>query len=102
VTQQTSRQVDWWSVHIHVQPLLARVGAWPMAGTPAWSDLDDADPAKIAALYDAARHHALRVDTAQTALAEASRAVAAAVNWTVVARAIQRRRDMYIPRGTGD
>ena len=55
-----------------------------MAGTLTWSQLDDDDPAKIAALYDAARHHALRVDTAQTALAEASHAIAGAADWAVI------------------
>ncbi len=100
MTQHTSRQVNWWSVHTYVQPLLAQVGSWPMAGTNAWSDPDDHDPAKVAAIYDAARHHALRVDTAQTALAEASRGIAGAADWRGIARDAQRRLKIYIPRRT--
>lgn len=101
MTQHASRQVDWWSVHTHVQPLLKQVGSWPMAGTTAWSDLDDNDPVKLAALYDAAQHHSLRVDTAQTALAEASRAIAGATDWAGIARDAQRRTKIYIPRRIG-
>ena len=100
MTQHASRQVDWWSVHTYVQPLLVQVGSWPMAGTIAWSDLDDHDPVKLAAIYDAARHHALRVDIAQTALAEASRAIAGAADWRGIARDAQRRPKIYIPRRT--
>jgi hypothetical protein len=85
-------------VHRYVQPLLAHVGSWPMAGTTTWAGLADDHPAKLVALYNAARRHALRVDTAQTALAEASRAIAAAVNWSAIAREAQRRRQIYIPR----
>jgi hypothetical protein len=98
VTPPISRQVDWWSVHTHVQPLLVRVGSWPMAGTPTWVSLDDGDPAKLAALYDAAQHHALRVDAAQVALADASRAIASAADWAAIAREAQRRSGIYIPR----
>lgn len=93
-----SRQVDWWSVCEFVEPLLAQVGRWPVAGTPAWRQLDDTDPAKFAALLDAARHHALRVDTAQTALAEASHDVAGAADWAAIARDTRRRSGVYIPR----
>lgn len=93
-----SRQVDWWSVHEFVEPLLAQVGCWPMAGSVIWRQLDSTDPAKWAALLDAARHHSLRVDTAQAALAEASHDVAAAADWPHIARTIRRRFGVYIPR----
>jgi hypothetical protein len=69
-----------------------------MAGTPTWASLDDTDPVKLAALYDAAQHHALRVDAAQTALADASRAIAGAADWAAIAREAQRRSGIYIPR----
>ena len=98
MTPPISRQVDWWSVHTHVQPLLVRVGSWPMAGTPTWASLDDGDPAKLAALYDAAQHHALRVDAAQTALADASRAIASAADWAGIAQEALRRSGIYISR----
>ena len=63
----SSQQVSWWSVHEHTGPVLAGVGSWPTAGTPQWCALPDDDPAKLAALYDAARHWALRVETCQQA-----------------------------------
>ncbi len=58
-----SAQVSWWDVHEFVAPLLEHVGSYPMAGTPEWCALPDYDPAKTAALLDAARHWALRVET---------------------------------------
>jgi hypothetical protein len=72
-----SQQVDWWSVHCYVSPLLDRVGSWPMAGTVEWCNLEDDDPRKVAALFDAARHHILRVDTAQLAQIQAGEAISA-------------------------
>lgn len=93
-----SRAVSWWSVHEHVAPVLDAAGSWPMAGTPAWRQLDDADPRKWAAICDAARHWALRVETCQEAMAQASRDVSAAADWPGIAREIVRRRGVYIPR----
>lgn len=94
-----SRQVSWWSVHEHVSPLLESAGSWPMAGTPEWCALSDDDPRKLAALLDAARHWALRVDTCQEARAQASRAISAALPWTEMAnRLTASRPDSYIPR----
>jgi uncharacterized protein DUF2742 len=81
-----SQQVSWWSVYKHVQPVLKMAGEWPMAGTPAWCALDNDDPAKVAALYDAARHWALRVETFQEARCEASRAISAAADWRDLSR----------------
>jgi hypothetical protein len=88
-----SRTVDWWSVHTYVEPLLSRVRHWPMIGTATWCALDDDDPAKLAAIYDAAQHYALRVDTAQAALADASRDVAAAADWSAIAAQHRNRAD---------
>nr|WP_321182435.1 DUF2742 domain-containing protein [Mycobacterium kansasii] len=98
-----SHQVGWWDVHLYVSPLLAAAVSWPMIGTPAWCQLDDTDPAKVAAVYDAAQHWALRVETAQEARAEASRDISAAEDWGAVARGIRRHADAvrsgaYIPR----
>jgi hypothetical protein len=93
-----SGQVSWWSVHEHVAPLLAAVRSWPTVGTPAWCDLDDGDPAKLAALLDAARHWALRVETCQQQLAEASRDVSAAEDWPGIAHQIFGRAQFYAER----
>lgn len=93
-----SRQVSFWSVHEHVQPYLDAVGSWPMVGTPGWCLLDDNDPVKIAAVYDAARHWALRLELNQEARAEASRAVSTAADWPDVARELKGLREFHAAR----
>jgi len=93
-----SSQVDWWSVVEFVAPLLDQIDSWPMAGTPGWCALDDSDPVKIAALFDAARHWALRVDTAQEALCQAGEAISAAEDWTGIAQARRNRAEWYAER----
>ena len=98
MTLTYSQQVNWWTVHEYVIPVLDRVKAWPMAGTPAWCLLDDGDPAKVAAVYDAARHHILRVETAQEALREAGEAISAAADWAAVARDVRNREEFYASR----
>ena len=90
-----SRTVDWWSVHLYVEPTLEEVGSWPLVGSLPWQHLPTDDPAKLAAIFDAARHWALRVDVCQEQLAEASKAVAASADWTTVGRG---RGRAYIPR----
>ncbi|HYB35860.1 MAG TPA: DUF2742 domain-containing protein [Mycobacterium sp.] len=75
-----SQQVSWWSVHEHVAALLGAVRSWPMAGTPQWCALPDEDPAKLAAIFDAAQHWALRVETRQTAECVASHAISTAAH----------------------
>lgn len=94
----SSRQVNWLTVHEFVQQVLAAAGSWPMVGTPAWCLLDDNDPVKIAAVYDAAQHHALRLDLNQEALAQASRDVSAADDWSQVAREMVQRNSFYAAR----
>jgi hypothetical protein len=93
-----SQQVSWLDVHEHVAPLLARVGSWPMVGTPTWCALPDGDPAKLAALYDAAQHWALRLETNQQALAETSRDVSAAADWSAIGQQIRNRVEFYAER----
>jgi hypothetical protein len=94
-----SQQVNWWAVHEFVAPMLAQVGSCPTVGTPAWCALRDDDPVKIAGIFDAARHWALRVETCQQERAQASRDISAAANWSAVAtRILQPRDEAYIPR----
>jgi hypothetical protein len=57
-----------------------------MAGTREWDLLEDWEEAKTAALFDAARHHVLRVEMAQDALAQAADAVHSAADWEQVRR----------------
>jgi hypothetical protein len=78
--------------------MLAKVESWPMAGTPEWCALDDSDPVKTAALFDAAQHFALRVETRQEAACEASRDVCDAADWSAIAIESSQRRTAYIPR----
>lgn len=91
----SSRQVSWWPVCEFVQPYLDAAAPLPMAGTPAWCALDDDDPRKLAAALDASRHHALRMETAQQAMADASRDVSGSADWSRVAREIQQRNEFY-------
>lgn len=88
-----SQQVSWWSTHEFITALVANVNNLPVAGTPAWCALSDNDPAKLIALAVAGEHHVLRVETAQNAMAEASRVVAASPNWRT-----RPRGNSYIPR----
>jgi hypothetical protein len=93
-----SRTADWWQVHLYVRGLLQEVGCWPMAGTFTWQNLPDDDPVKRAAIFDAAQHHVLRVETAQTAASQASQDISTAADWSSLARDIRWRNSVYIPR----
>jgi hypothetical protein len=79
-------------VHEWVQPYLEAAGPLPMVGSPGWCELDDTDPAKVAALFDAAQHWALRVETCQQARAETSRDISAAADWPAIGAEIYYRR----------
>jgi hypothetical protein len=81
-----SRVVDWWAVHQFLEKFLTPDRDYPMIGTLAWQNLPDHHPAKWAAVYDAARHHALRVHVAQEARAEASHDISAAADWQSLAQ----------------
>jgi hypothetical protein len=94
----TSQQVSWWEVHEFVATVLNRVNDWPMLGTPAWCSLAHDDPRKWAALLDGAQHWALRVDTCQAAMAEASRDISTAADWKAIAGEIRDRREFYAKR----
>jgi hypothetical protein len=98
VSPVSAQQVSFWSVHEYIAPLLEKCGRFPTVGTPEWVALPDDDPRKIAAVFDAAQHHALRLETNQQAMAEASHDIADAEDWSDIATQIQWRRDAYIPR----
>jgi hypothetical protein len=93
-----SRQTSWWLVHQYIQHALAEAGSWPMVGTPAWCALDDGDPAKVAAIYDAAQHHALRLELNQEARCQASRDISAAADWSGIAQNIRQHNEFYAAR----
>lgn len=94
----SSQQAAWWPVHQHIVQALEQVGSWPMVGTPAWCALDDQDPAKLAALLDAAQHWALRLETCQQARCDASREISAAGDWSALRRRIFVRTCFYDAR----
>lgn len=89
-----SQQVSWWPVHEFLQAALAQAncaGPLPWPGTPAWCDLADGDPRKLLALASFGEHHALRVETAQTAKADAAQDVSASADWSQIARELRGR-----------
>lgn len=96
----SSQQRAWWPVHEFISALTQQTGGpLPGAGTPEWCALADGDPRKLLALALDGEHHVLRIETAQIARAEASREIAAAADWSGLARRITSRTpDNYIPR----
>jgi hypothetical protein len=93
-----SQQVSWWSVHEFVVPKLEKAGDWPRAGTPLWRLLEDRDPAKWAAVLDDAQHWALKLETAQEALCEASHDLAGAADWSAANRYVTGHKAFYAAR----
>lgn len=94
-----SNQVCWTTVLAFVQRRGINPATVLTAGTPAWNDLDDQHPDKLAAVLAAGVHHALQLDIAQEAAAEASKAIARSEDWPAVARCIRAGRGAaYIPR----
>ena len=93
----TSSQTSWWSVHEFVTAHL-QVEHWPLIGSPAWCELDDDDPAKLAAVLSAAEHWALRLEANQLAQTAAAEAIAGAADWPVIALEIRDRAEFYAAR----
>ena len=87
----SAQSVSWWDVHLYVDRILKALGirAYPAAGTPAWCELDDCDPTKLAAVLDYGEHHGLRVETAQVASCEASHDISAGLHWAAVGRRVK-------------
>ncbi len=88
-----SQTVSWWPAHEFITALVSQYNHLPTAGTPDWQQLADTDPRKLLALAAAGEHHVLRVEVAQAALADASKAVAAVPDWRTRPRGAA-----YIPR----
>ncbi len=89
MTSLDSRAVSWWPVHQYLAAAVAQAEHLPTAGTPAWCALDDADPLKLLSLAVEAEHLILHREMRQEAHAEASKAVAAAVDWAAIANEIR-------------
>ncbi|OBK85290.1 hypothetical protein A5649_02675 [Mycolicibacter heraklionensis] len=91
--------MNWWATHQFITALIAQANDLPVAGTPAWCQLADGDPAKLLALAAAGEHAVLRWETAQEAAAEASKAIAASEDWPAFARCVRAGRgNAYVPR----
>ena len=88
-----SREVDWFRVWTFVRPLLRRTCPYP--GTPAWAELSDHDPDKIAAVLLAGVLWALNEDARQDASVQASHAISAAADWHRIAGHIYDREQFY-------
>lgn len=96
-----SQQVDWWAVHLFCRNALGRIlqvdsdtaaaliAAGPIAGTPQWSALPDDDPMELAAVVAYSPHHALRINSAQAAMADAGSAISTAADWGAVGQRIR-------------
>ncbi|WP_406817395.1 DUF2742 domain-containing protein [Mycobacterium sp. M23085] len=86
-----NRQIAWLAVHDYINRQRRRLGALdlsgPPLGTPAWLRLSENDPAKLAAVLNAAEAAAYGISASQTAEADASRAIAAAADWPAIAKA---------------
>ena len=108
----TACQVSWWEVHEFVESACAASAAteWPVAGTAAWRDLEDTDPAKLAAVLDAGQQRALDLETRdlearrtydewvavkapEWALADASRAISE--DWAAIRQYMKDEREFY-------
>lgn len=98
-TPPFSRQVNWYSTFEFARTLAADNGVnldrLPIPGTPRWCDLADDDAAKLLALVLGGVRDALRNDTHQAAMADASREISSAATWSKLGRG---RGSTYIPR----
>jgi len=89
----TSHEVDWLAVATFVAPLIERFARLPIPGSPAWCQLSDHNPAKLAACLLYVRYWAYDAACRQQAQVAASRDIAAAADWSGIAhRRLQRER----------
>ncbi|WP_237743216.1 DUF2742 domain-containing protein [Mycobacteroides abscessus] len=92
----SSQQVSWWETHVFVNALVAQLDEpLPTAGSAAWCALAGGDPRKLLALAVAGEHWILRIETAQIAMADASRAISAAADWAKISRRTRQHKDFY-------
>lgn len=90
-----ARTISWFEVHEFVQALTEGVGPLPWPGTLEWLELPDDDPRKVAAVLRAGVLWALNESARQEAMAEASQAISAALDWGEIGRQIQQRESFY-------
>ncbi|MDN4522624.1 MULTISPECIES: DUF2742 domain-containing protein [Mycolicibacterium] len=91
-----SQEVSWWAVHQFISAVVEQVKntTLPWAGTPAWRDLDDADPRKLLSVAIAGEHHVLRVEIGQEQRAQAAEDIWGGADWSEAARTFTRRHEI--------
>lgn len=99
-----NRQVNWYETFCYAEQIAANAGValdhQLIAGTPRWCGMPDDDARKLLALVLGGVREALANDIGQEAMAEASREISGAVDWSAVARNMHRRSDVYIRRAS--
>lgn len=102
-----SGQVSWFETYCYSVRLAnghdVQLSSLPLPGTALWCGMGDDDDRKLLALVLGGVRDALRNDTYQSQMAEASKAVAASADWSAVARwnrdrAAARASGVYIER----
>ena len=91
----SSREVDWLAVALFVAPLIAQFDRLPTPGTPAWCQLSDHDPAKLAACLAYVRYWAYDAASRQDAKIQASQDISAAADWSAIGRRIHQHDTFY-------
>jgi hypothetical protein len=102
-TRHHSQQVAWREVFMFCRNVIARllhvdtdtaaalIARGPFAGTPEWMALADGDPLKLAAALAYSPHHSLRIDAAQSAMADTGSEISAAADWSVIGQRVRER-----------
>lgn len=98
-----SRQVSWTEVYAFAEKWAAGQGIaldpTVIAGTPHWCGMPDEDARKLLAVVVGGVREALRNDTYQSDMADASKAVAVSADWGQISRhTLAGRGRRYIPR----
>jgi hypothetical protein len=98
-----SQQVSWFDTFTFAANIAAQHGlslsldhaSLPLAGTPQWCGMADDDARKLMALILGGVREALYYDARQASMAEASREISQAADWSRISRP---RSAVYIPR----
>jgi hypothetical protein len=99
-----SQQVSFWPTFEFADQLAAEYGVdlidddLPNPGTPRWCGLPNDHPHKLAALLLRGSKAVLHDEGDQWALAEASKAVAGAADWSAISREINQHNAFYAER----
>jgi hypothetical protein len=92
VTDIESRQVNWYEVYAFAERVATERGValdhHLLPGTPRWCGMSDGDARKMLSLVLGGVREALINDIRQEAMAEASREIASATDWSAVAQRV--------------